>query len=129
MGHKGSSTDYLRGNELSEENMDKDVHSVRTLWPQMPPPVEGYTSVVEWIDSNFENFEQHVQITTLCTSLVYTSGSRVLQCLYLGIHVNPPGRPWQSDPSILSDTLRQVHLGSVYRPTPTGYPPTTPSIG
>ena len=93
------------------------------------PPVEGYTSVVEWIDCNFENFEQHVQITTLCTSLAYTSGSRVLQCLYRSIHVHPPGRPWQSNPSILSDTLRKAHLGSVYRPTPTGCPPTTPSIG
>ena len=39
--------------------------------PKYPPPVEGYTCVVEWIDSNFKSFEQQVQTTTLYTSLAY----------------------------------------------------------
>ena len=35
------------------------------------PLVQGYASIVTWIDENFASFEHHVSTTALCTSFAY----------------------------------------------------------
>ena len=35
------------------------------------PLIQGYTSVVTWIDENFASFERQVSTTALCTSFAY----------------------------------------------------------
>ena len=66
------------------------------------PLVEGYTSVVEWIDSTYESFKQQFQTTTLCTSLAYDL-SRVEAWYY-----NPCSHV--STPALLEDPGAQTPL-------------------
>ena len=62
---------YISGATNLQREIFTKTYILSKLFGGACPLVEGYASVVTWIDNNFVSFERQVSTTAMCTSFAY----------------------------------------------------------